>query len=120
MDENEKLEKKDKGNKEGKTGFIVLVTISVLIMIAAIVTIYVYITEYQPDLARQDNSVVQSENIEFANSESPQILENDASDVGIVPLETSPAILITVGVLMFITIIAMIVVKVIERKDNYV
>lgn len=115
MDENKKTEK----DSNGKTGFIVLVSFSVLIMIVAVTVLYLHINVYQPDSSREKSpTAVMADNEELVNDQSPQVLEEHVPDVNFVPLGTPLGIIITAGVLMFIIVVSMIVVKVLERKDN--
>ena len=61
--------------ESGKTGLIVLVSISLLVMIVAVAMIYVYTRQFKPEaLHVNDQAATVSDNAGFVNPDSPQQL----------------------------------------------
>lgn len=98
--------------------FMALMFLSVLVMTVAVSMIYEY-TRQRPEILQNNaQSTAVSENVGYVNTQSPQMLENDASNIRVTPLQTSPVFLVGIGVFMLIMVISFIFVKVVEYKEE--
>lgn len=105
--------------KKGRRSFALLVSLSIVIMIAAVSMIYVYIKQYNPGVVEVNaQSESASENMGFVNTESPQVLETEAASLNIQPFADSSIFIIGAGVFMLVIIASFGIVKYVEKKDE--
>lgn len=112
------MEKKNAKKRKGY-GFVILLSISVVVMIAAVSMIYVYTRHYNPAVLQvnaQSESAV--DNVGFINQDSPQVLERDNVDLSIRTFSDSGIFIIGSGVFMVVIVVSFAVVKFVESKDE--
>lgn len=102
-----------------KRNFAILASLSVIIMVVAVVMIYMYTKQVKPDVVSVNaQSTSASEDVGYINQDSPQMLENDAGKIGIRRLEDSQIFIIGAGVFMVVIVVSFGVVKFMEKKDE--
>lgn len=105
--------------QKGKRSFGLLVTLSVIIMMVAVVMIYIYTREYNPEVLQANaQSESASENVGFVNLDSPQVLETETATLTLKPFEDSSIFIIGAGVFMMVIVASFGIVKYVEKKDE--
>ena len=105
--------------KQGQHSFALLITLSLIIMVVAFAMIYMYTRQYNPDVLQVNaQSESASQNEGFVNTESPQVLETQATGLNIQPFADSGIYIIGAGVFMLVIIVSFGIVKYVERKDE--
>ena len=110
-------QKNDK--KSGKTSFIVLITISLAVMLTAVIMIFVYTRQYKPDVVHaNDQATAVEEDEGYVNEQSMQQLEHDASKIEVKPLDNSQAFIIGGGIFMVVIMGSYLFIKVKDHKEE--
>lgn len=110
-------QKNDK--KSGKTSFIVLITISLAVMLTAVIMIFVYTRQYKPDVVHaNDQATAVEEHEGYVNEQSMQQLEHDASKIEVKPLDNSQAFIIGGGIFMVVIMGSYLFIKVKDHKEE--
>ncbi len=111
--------KQNKKNKNGKTSFIVLIGISLVVMLTAVVMIFFYTRRFKPEVVHNNAQATAVEEHEgYVNEKSMQQLEHDASKIKVEPLKNSQAYIIGGGVFMVVIMGSYLFIKVKERKEE--
>ncbi len=106
-------------NKSGKISFIVLISVSLVVMLTAVVMIFVYTRRFNPEVVHaNDQSMAVEAHEGYVNEGSMQKLEHDASKITVEPLENSQAFIIGGGVFMVVIMGAYLFVKIKDHKEE--
>lgn len=102
----------------GKRNMIIATSISVVVMLVAVLMIFFY-TQGKPEITKiNDQSTAISENTGFVNPDSMQQLEHDANNITFKLADNSTTfIAISVG-LMILMLGAFVFVKIAENKED--
>lgn len=111
--------KQKQNNKNGKIGFIVLFSISLVVMLTAIVMIFFYTRQFKPDVVHaNDQTTAVEEHAGYVNERSMQQLEHDAPKIMVKPLENSQAFIIGGAIFMVVIMGSYLFVKLKDRREE--
>ena len=111
--------KQKKNSKSGKISFIVLISISLVVMLTAVIMIFFYTRQFKPDVVHvNDQTTAVEEHEGYVNEKSMQQLEHDASKIKVEPLKNSQAFIVGGGIFMVVIMGSYLFVKLKDRKEE--